>query len=590
VPIELPARIGKYELQEFLGGGMSHVYRALDTLIGRTVAVKILTEAGCQDSDVKERFLAEARMAGSLTHDNVLGIYDFGEDDQRRPFMVMEFLRGEDLRHAMRNGHTGDLRAKLKIASQVSRALAYVHTQKIIHRDLKPENIHINAAGVVKLIDFGIAKTEGLQMTRAGFVLGTPFYMAPEQVTGENITEQVDVYAFGVLLFELLTGKKPVQADAVERIFYSILNEPLKMEPLHEACVPQSVCDLVVHCTAKNPAERPQGFTPISAEIDRLMAELDAPTMVLPAPLAPAKAAAAKAAPAKATPAAVVAEPVSPTPPPAIASRPAWQMPALLVAIAALGAGIYFVAGAGTGKDVKTPATQVATPPVLAKTIDMKGGDMVLVEAGGFLAGAKKEPDTLPAFYIDRTEVSNSTYAQFCAETKHALPKDFAAGKPDLPVVNVSILDARAFAQWAGKRLPKGREWEKAARGKEGFLFPWGNEKDPARANVGSGRLLPVSSLPAGASPYGALNMSGNVWELADQVSPPGDGAFARFTEIFKTLKLAPPTREEPWYMIRGQSFGAQEPLDPAGLYDSSTVPERGAADNIGFRCVKDAQ
>ena len=214
---------------------MSHVYRALDTLIGRTVAVKILTEAGCQRRRQRAISGGSACLAGSLTHDNVLGIYDFGEDDQHRPFMVMEFLRGEDLRHAMRNGHTGDLRTKLKIALQVARALAYVHTQKIIHRDLKPENIHINAAGVVKLIDFGIAKTEGLQMTRAGFVLGTPFYMAPEQVTGENITEQVDVYAFGVLLFELLTGKKPVQADAVERIFYSILNEPLKMEPLHEA-------------------------------------------------------------------------------------------------------------------------------------------------------------------------------------------------------------------------------------------------------------------------------------------------------------------------------------------------------------------
>ena len=291
MPLELPARIGKYELQEFLGGGMSHVYRALDTLIGRTVAVKILTEAGCQDSDVKERFLAEARMAGSLTHDNVLGIYDFGEDDQHRPFMVMEFLRGEDLRHAMRNGHIGDLRHKLKIAAQVARALAYVHTQKIVHRDLKPENIHINTAGVVKLIDFGIAKTEGLQMTRAGYVLGTPFYMAPEQVTGEQITEQVDIYAFGVLLFELLTGRKPVDAEAVERIFYSILNEPLKMEPLHEAGIPQSVCDLIAHCTAKNPAQRPQGFGPVSAELDRLIADLDAPTVMLPA--------AAKTAPAE---------------------------------------------------------------------------------------------------------------------------------------------------------------------------------------------------------------------------------------------------------------------------------------------------
>jgi len=570
--MDLPARIGKYELQEFLGGGMSHVYRALDTLIGRTVAVKILTDAGCQDSEVKERFLAEARMAGSLSHDNVLGIYDFGEDDQHRPFMVMEFLRGEDLRHALRDGHTGELRNKLKIAAQVACALAYVHTQKIIHRDLKPENIHINAAGVVKLIDFGIAKTEGLQMTRAGYVLGTPFYMAPEQVLGEGITEQVDVYAFGVLLFEMLTGRKPVEAEAVERIFYSILNEPLKMEPLHEAGVPQSICGLIARCTAKNPAERPQGFAPVCAELDRLIAELDAPTMVLPT--TPALA-----------PAATAAEP-APLAPPAAAARPAWLVPAILVLLVAAGAGLYFATRPGA-----KPGPQPAVAPAaLAKTIAMKGGEMVLVEAGDFLIGQKKEHDTLPAFYIDKTEVSNAAYALFCAETRHAQPEGFAADKPDLPVANVLISDARAFAEWAGKRLPKGREWEKAARGTVGSLFPWGNDADTARANVGSGKLLPVSDLPNGASPYGALNMSGNVWELVDQVSPPGEVAFAKFTEIFKGLKLARPTRDEPWYMIRGQSFAAEETLDPAGLWDTSTVPERGAANNIGFRCVKDAR
>jgi serine/threonine-protein kinase len=555
---------------------MSHVYRALDTLIGRTVAVKILTEAGCQDSDVKERFLAEARMAGSLSHDNVLGIYDFGEDDQHRPFMVMEFLRGEDLRHAMRNGHVGDLRHKLKIAAQVARALAYVHTQKIVHRDLKPENIHINTAGVVKLIDFGIAKTEGLQMTRAGYVLGTPFYMAPEQVTGEQITEQVDIYAFGVLLFELLTGRKPVDAEAVERIFYSILNEPLKMEPLHEAGIPQSVCDLISHCTAKNPAQRPQGFAPVSAELDRLIADLDAPTVILPA--------AARTAPAETDevhkPAAQAAAP----------SRPAWLMPGVLAAIAALAVGMYFATRPKPATDTKTPAKQVETAGAPAKTIDMKGGPMVLVEAGPFLAGEKKEPDTLPAFYIDKTEVSNADYAQFCAETKHALPNRFPADKPEYPVVSVLILDARAFAAWAGKRLPKGREWEKAARGKDGFLYPWGNERDTARANVGSGKLMKVSDLPSGASPYGALNMSGNVWELIDEVSAPGPATFERFTNQFKGLGLAPPTHDEPWYMVRGQSFFAGEKLEPGGLWDISTAPERSVAIDTGFRCVKDAQ
>ena len=566
--MELPARIGKYELQEFLGGGMSHVYRARDTLIGRTVAVKILTDAGCQDSEVKERFLAEARMAGSLTHDNVLGIYDFGEDDQHRPFMVMEFLRGEDLRHAMRNGHTGALRDQLQIAAQVARALAYVHTQKIVHRDLKPENIHINTAGVVKLIDFGIAKTEGLQMTRAGYVLGTPYYMAPEQVRGENITDQVDVYAFGVLLFELLTGRKPVEAEAVERIFYSILNEPLKMEPLYEAGVPLSVCQLIARCTAKNPAERPQGFAAVTAELDRAIAELAAPTVALPSATAAATATATSVEP------------------PASPSRPAWLVPAILVLLVAIAAGLYFATRPGA----KPSPGHTDAPTSLPGTIAAKGGDMVLVEAGGFLAGEKKEPDTLPAFYIDKTEVSNAAYAQFCAGTGHALPKDFAAGHPDYPVVNVLILDARAFAHWAGKRLPKGREWEKAARGTDGRVYPWGNTPDTARANVGSGRLLPVADLPNGASPYGALNMSGNVWELVDQVSPPGNGAFAEFSRLFKQLNLGPPTREEPWYMVRGQSFFAAEKLDPAGLWDNSTVPERGAAENIGFRCLKDAQ
>src|SRR5258706_16287253 len=140
--MQLPARIGKYELQEFLGGGMARVYRARDTVIGRTVAVKILTEEGCADEETKLRFLQEARLAGNVTHDNIISIYDFGEDADGRPFMVMEFLKGEDLRHAIKNGAKGDVRNKLRIAVDIARALEHIHTQRISHREIKSDKVY----------------------------------------------------------------------------------------------------------------------------------------------------------------------------------------------------------------------------------------------------------------------------------------------------------------------------------------------------------------------------------------------------------------------------------------------------------------
>jgi serine/threonine-protein kinase len=537
--MQLPARIGKYELEEFLGGGMSHVYRAKDTVIGRTVAVKILTEQGCADEEVKARFLAEARMAGNLAHDNILSIYDFGEDDQHKPFMVMEFLRGEDLRHAIKEGHTGDLHNKLKIAVQVARALAYIHTQKIVHRDIKPDNVHINTAGVVKLIDFGIAKTEGLAMTRAGYVLGTPYYMAPEQVMGQGITEQVDVYAFGVMLFELFAGVKPIQAETVERIFYFILNEPLKMEPLTQAGAPQAIVDLVVRCTAKKPEERPRGFGPVIQELERMIADQDAPTIVLPR----------KA--------------------PASAGRPVWLWPVLLLLLAAAGVGAYFA----------------LQPKALAKTIATPTGEMVLVPAGDFLFGEAKEKVSLPAFYVDKTEVTNRAYGEFCKEAGHDLPPNFPADRPELPVVNVTITDAMAYAQWAHLRLPNEREWEKAARGVDGRSYPWGNQTDRSLANVGTDGVQPANSFPGGASPFGALNMVGNVWELVRQTRKPSENA----VQTFNTLLSPPPGPDETWYVMRGGAFNDKS-IDPKVISDSATVPARWRDANIGFRCVKNAQ
>ena len=523
---------------------MSHVYRARDTVIGRTVALKILTAAGCEDAEAKERFLAEARMAGNISHDNVLSIYDFGEDDQHHPFMVMEFLKGEDLRHAIKGGRTGGVREKLKIAVQIARALEYIHTQKIIHRDIKPENVNVSPTGVVKLMDFGIAKTEGLQMTRAGYVLGTPYYMSPEQVTGANVTEQVDVYAFGVLLFELMTGAKPISGDSVERIFYSILNEPLKMEPMVQAGAPEAVCQLVTHCTAKSPAERPQGFGPVIAELERIVAELDAPTQIYKAP---------------------DQEPVVVQ---EVVRHPKWLIPVVALVVVVLAAGLYFA----------------MKPKKLAETITAKSGEMVLVPAGHFLFGKEKTDAQTGAYYIDKTEVTNQAYADFCKATGRPLPRDFPSDKAKYPVVNVTIDDAEGFAKWAGERLPSAREWEKAARGTDGRAYPWGNAADPSKANIGSSSLSPAIDFAAAASPYKTLQMIGNAWELIEEPTTPSDRQIKEFAKM-----QPPPTLNDIWHQARGGSYQYPQ-LVPDLTFDSTPIPAGWKAPDIGFRCVKDAQ
>ncbi len=406
--MDLPARILKYELEEYLGGGMSRVYRARDTLIGRTVAVKILAAEYCEDPDARSRFLQEARLAGNVVHENIVRIFDFGEDEQKRPFLVMEFLCGENLKEAMQNSRTGDLRHRLGIALQVAHALAHIHNQKIVHRDIKPENIFLTNSGVAKLIDFGIAKEEGLSMTQTGFVLGTPFYMAPEQVRGQAVTERVDIYAFGVLLYELLTGVRPVTGEKIEQIFYQILNEPLDPAPLRVAGVPEAVCEIVRHATAKDPAARPATFETICNELARVLAQAEPktdtskgvePTQTLEIP--------------RATPHA--------------RRRGLIPVVAAICVVAAVVPAYFFLHRSGAMR------TAIIQEKILPGAITTPVGEMVLVPAGQFQFGAQRQPLSLPSFYIDKTEVTNRAYATFCRVSGHALPPDFPANLPEYP-------------------------------------------------------------------------------------------------------------------------------------------------------------
>jgi eukaryotic-like serine/threonine-protein kinase len=573
MPLELPARISKYELERFLGGGMSHVYRATDTVIGRTVAVKILTEQGCVDEDTRTRFLLEARLAGGLDHENIITIHDFGEDDQKRPFMVMEFLRGEDLRQVIRSGKNNDIPSKLNIAVQVARALRYIHEKQIIHRDIKPENIHVTPTGKVKLMDFGIAKTEGLSMTQAGFVMGTPYYMSPEQVRGQEIDDGVDIYAFGILLFELFSGKKPFTGETIDRVFYSILNEPLDLKVLKDTGVPDDACQLVARCTEKERKARPADFSVVIKDLENLINTHGSPD-------------AATSETAETT-VATTARPEEVEEVESGANRKLMIAAIAVILCAAVAVGYLVLSKKAKPKEPVASTAQPAIPQ-LPSRLALPTGDMVLVPAGSFLYGKERTPTVIPAFYVDLTEVSNSAYEAFCKATGHPLPGNFPKDKADYPIVDINIGEAKQFAAWAGKRLPTSQEWEKAARGTDGRTFPWGEEADASRANLRDNSqlarhsLMPVRSFASFGSPFQALQMVGNVWEFIDEAVVPSPGVVERFAVTLKP----PPAQNEKWFMIRGESYS--EPLAKEVLYDSSTIPERWKDPTAGFRCVKD--
>jgi predicted Ser/Thr protein kinase len=221
-----PPLIGRYQIVGRIGrGGMGMVYRGFDAALERHVAVKTLALEGTIDDESRTRFEIEAKAAARLQHPNIVTVYELG-DDRGMPFIAMELLPGADLEGLLRARESLELHEKLEIVIQACRGLAYAHEHGIIHRDVKPSNLRLLDDGTVKILDFGIAKLGSTNVTRAGMMVGTMNYMSPEQIRGLTLDGRSDVFSLGVILFQLLTGRRPFVGKGGTDVLYRIVQDP----------------------------------------------------------------------------------------------------------------------------------------------------------------------------------------------------------------------------------------------------------------------------------------------------------------------------------------------------------------------------
>jgi len=604
----------RYEpLERIGGGGMAEVYLARHRLHGGFCAVKVLADHLSRDDDVVARFLQEAQTAAGLEgRPNIVRIIDVGREAGLY-YLIMPYVEGEDVESYLEREGRLDPAAAAYVVREIARGLSAAHQQGVVHRDLKPANVRLDPQGGVTVLDFGIAKAGGVSdLTQAGDRLGTSYYMSPEQIRGEAVDARSDLYSLGVLFYELLTGQRPFQGETHHAIEMQHVNTPGPDPAALDPSLPGELCDIVAYLMEKNPDDRYQSADAVVDVLgefapDRLPETLDARDdhtldRWRTQPVRPDidKFQAPDKPPARQGSA--PPPPIAAPPPPTGSNKRTWMLIGVVLAALALVAIAVVVIPSGGDDPNVDPTAASGSSGGGSSPVDLTPPDgMVLVPAGNFRAG---DPDPisprplhsvyLDAFFIDRTEVSNRQYQEFCNATGRPLPEDpywqsaYIQTMPDHPVVNVSHDDAQAYAEWAGKRLPTEEEWEKAARGEDGRLYPWGMTPPTNTQANAEGRsdgfetTAPVDSYGEGEGPYGTVQQAGNVWEWTGAPYPVTPEELADMREAMKESS-------SDWRVLKGGSYTIQSESQFLHLYQRRGFPSNGKNPSIGFRCVQNA-
>lgn len=687
----------RYRIDAFLGrGAMAEVYKAWDQERSTFLALKMLRQDLAHDLVFFRRFEREARTLEKLQHPNIVRFYGI-EQDQIHVFILMDYIEGTTLQTELflHQHQPFDQEGITHILQPICSALNYAHNMGMVHCDIKPGNIMINKYDELLLTDFGIARmTDTATSTMVGF--GTPAYMAPELVQGREPSPQSDIYALGIILFQMVTGgERPFtgeQASIAGTVGEKVRWEQSNLAPpsprIYNPEISKNMEAVVLRCLSKSANSRFGSMIEMLNAIERAYQTPDQISTVQP-PLAEAVVPELvgespedqKRDIQPAVPAGEIGdEPVGSHLQGAtgithskaqlkgerqtvIKSKAKWMIPAILVPVMIIIIVLVISLGKGKGDPIGQAAllpsetstvtktilpsltnTIIPSPtitntafPSLTNTVEVLGVGstkvndrdnqvMVYVPEGEFIMGSDdvdviNYPTSAPAhavyldaYWIYRTEVTNAQYVEFLNDYgdtdengNHMVSSDKLIGiildnevwkvinedSKDLPVVKINWYGANAYCNWAGGRLPTEAEWEKAARGDDERDYPWGNKPpDSTLANFSYnyGELIPVGSLEAGASPFGALDMAGNAEEwVSDSFStiyyrnspyenPTGpdrsndESLWARVVGVFRGGSFASTDIViKVWYRVNGHSM------------DTFRI-------TTGFRCVIDAE